>query len=139
MSSKIPRFCAVAMGIVIVLAFLAQSMIPAGFMPAFGTGKFFEITICHGADQTRILVYENMQPVKDGGSGNKKIPSSDQSKPCIFASVSSKDLAIQAFVLHQAELLTYEEAVVREGHRAPSAKVFTAYYSQGPPHFLLQI
>lgn len=60
------------LGFLVVLAFFAQSLIPAGYMPDLKSGSVFEMVICHGAQQSVILVDENMQPVSSGDTGHHK-------------------------------------------------------------------
>lgn len=84
-------------------------------MPLLGSGKVFEIAICHGNDLATILVDEHMQPVKDLGSGrgdHQKTKGTDKS--CPFSTVSSKKLTLQYFLYQFAETLIYERKVVRK-------------------------
>ncbi len=125
-------------GLIVALSFLMQSITPTGFMPKLGSGKFFEITICHGAEQSTITVDENMQPVNVADKGNKGTKESDHSKPCVFASLSTKNLTLQSFLFQQSEILTYEEFVVRNALQIHSIEPVHTYFSQGPPFILLQ-
>ena len=125
-------------GLIVALSFLMQSITPTGFMPKLGSGKFFEITICHGAEQSTITVDKNMQPVKVAGNHDKGTKESDHSKPCVFASLSTKNLTLQSFLFQQSEILTYEEYVVRKEPHIYSIDSVHTYFSQGPPYILLQ-
>jgi hypothetical protein len=120
------------LGILVVLAFLAQSLIPAGYMPNFKSGHVFEITICHGADQLNVLVDENLNPVTPDTKQHK----TDNAAPCIFASASAKHLAFQSFIFQQVEHLTYEAYVERSTGRHFVSIINRPYFGQGPPTFL---
>jgi hypothetical protein len=127
MDFSLPKMAQFYIGLILALAFIAQSCIPFGYMPKFGTGKIFAMTICHGVDQSTLWVDEHMKPVKD-------LPSKDShDKPCVFASVSSKNLSTQTFLFQQTEILTYEEYVVRDDHRIYVSLTPHSYFSQGPP------
>lgn len=119
------------LGFLTVLAFLAQSLIPAGYMPNFKSGHVFEITICHGADQVNVLVDENLNPVSPDSHHDK----GDNSSPCIFAATSSKHLAFQSFIFQQVEHLTYEAYVERSTGRHFASIINRPYFGQGPPTF----
>lgn len=120
-------------GLLLALAFLAQSMIPSGYMPKLGTGKFFEITICHGAEMATLIVDDHMQPVKDVGEKDKGHNSTDQTKPCVFASISGKHLVFQSFLYQQTEHLTYERFVPRDTEQTAQNIETKSYLAQAPP------
>jgi hypothetical protein len=117
------------MGIIIALAFFVQSFLPMGYMPQFNTGKFFEVTICHGDDLAKVLVDEHMQPVKndDGQTSHKK------SAPCLYSSVTSKNITLQTFLYQQTEQLTYEQYVVRNTPQLAFEFIHTPYNGRAPP------
>lgn len=121
------------LGFLVVLAFFAQSLIPAGYMPDLKSGSVFEMVICHGAQQSVILVDENMQPVSSGDTGHHK---TDHSKPCVFASVSAKHLAFQSFLFARIEHLIYEAYVDRDAGLVFSTIITRPYFGQGPPVIL---
>lgn len=119
-------------GVIIALAFFVQSIIPIGYMPQLNTGKFFEITICHGDDLAKVVVDEHMNPVKDGST--EKL--GDHYKSCPFAAVSSKNLALQTFLYHYTEQLTYEWAVEPKHFTFISHAFWRPYEGRAPPQFL---
>lgn len=119
-------------GLLTVLAFLAQSLIPMGYMPNFKSGRVFEITICHGTDQVKVLVDENLNQV----SPDTKNHGTDNSSSCIYATTSGKDLAFQTFLFQQIEHLTYEAYVERSTGRHFISVINRPYFGQGPPTFL---
>lgn len=121
------------LGMFVLLAFLAQSIIPTGYMPKFGTGKFFEIVICHGAEQVSLLVDEHMQPVKVADHKNNQNNSADDTKPCVFASASGSSLEAQNFLHQQTEYLIYEQFVVREVRQPTQNISAKSYLAQAPP------
>lgn len=125
------------LGIIIALAFFAQSLLPVGYMPQFHTGKIFEITICHGDDIAKLIVDEHMQPVKDGNSSQGgKEKSGDHFKSCPYSAVSSKNIALLTFLYHYVEKLTYERFVERKSLPFISYFVLLPYQSRAPPKSL---
>lgn len=127
----------VALGIFVALAFLVQSFMPSGYMPLIGSGKIFELTICHGNDIATIFVDEHMKPVTGANDTQKDTKKSGiGDKSCPFSSVSSKNLALASFLYQFTEKLTYERAAERNlaphfSHIAPSP-----YDGRAPPQSL---
>jgi hypothetical protein len=119
-------------GLIMALAFFAQSLLPAGYMPQFNTGKFFEITICHGDDIAKVVVDEHMNPVKDGGADKL----GDHYKSCPYASASFKGLALLTFLYHYTEQLTYERAVERKPVAFVLHSFWQPYEGRAPPQSL---
>jgi hypothetical protein len=121
------QFC---VGILLLVAFMAQSIIPAGFMPSFQTGKTFHITICQGADQIDIEVDTDMNPVQksDHTTGKKS--------PCLYTSLAGGFLSTQDFVLSQLTYLIYEEAVERDSGFIQPTPSTHQYLAQAPPYIL---
>jgi hypothetical protein len=117
-------------GIILLIAFLAQSFIPSGFMPSFKIGKTFHITICQGADQVSIEVDKDMNPVQKSGH------STDTTSPCLYSSVSTKYVSVPDFVFAQNVRLLYEEFVVRDIKSHDIHPHHPAYFPQAPPAFL---
>ena len=116
------------------LAFFAQSLIPAGYMPQFNTGKFFEIMICHGMDITTVLVDEHMQPVDNITDGDEKTKTSQhQYKSCLYSVMSSKNLVLPTFLYLQIEHLIYEQFVERRSPLISSILICTPYDGRAPP------
>jgi hypothetical protein len=117
-------------GIILLIAFLAQSIIPSGFMPSFQIGKTFHITICQGADQVNIEVDGDMNPVQKSGH------STDTKSPCLYSSVLGKYMSVADFVFAQTIHLSYEEFVVRDMQSHDIYQHYPAYFPQAPPSFL---
>jgi hypothetical protein len=124
------QYVQLLVGIILLIAFLAQSIIPSGFMPSFQVGETFQITICQGADQVRIEVDGDMNPVQKSGH------SSDVKSPCLYSSVSTKYLSVADFVFAQNVHLLYEEFVVRDIKSHDVHQYYPAYFPQAPPVFL---
>ncbi len=120
-------------GLFIVLAFFVQSVIPVGYMPKFDAGHFFEITICHGADITKIVVDENMQPVTDVQKKSAGDTSTENHKPCLYSAVSFKSLGLPFFVYHHVEQLIYEQYVDRGSSPTISILTHPPYEGRAPP------
>lgn len=126
-----------ALGTLVALAFLVQSFVPSGYMPLLGSGKIFEIAICHGNDLTTILVDEYMQPVKDFGSrGGDHHKTKGVDKSCPFSTVSSKNLTVQSFLYQFTEQLVYERAVVRKALVNWDSLTELPYQGRAPPYSL---
>lgn len=125
------------LSVLIALAFFAQSIIPVGYMPQFHAGKFFEITICHGADIATVVVDEHMSPVKDvKGSQRGTEKSGDYYKSCPYAAVSFKSLALLTFLYHYTERLIYERAVEKDTSLFVTYFIRSPYEGRAPPHSL---
>lgn len=120
------------------LAFFAQSIIPAGYMPTFQTGKLFEITICHGDDLAKVLVDENMRPVKTmgGSQDNHGTSGKDHVQFCPYTAVSTKNIALTTFLYLFTEKLTYERAVERISSPFISYFFHLPYEGRAPPYSL---
>ncbi len=127
------------LGCFVLLAFWAQSIVPSGYMPKFGTGKLFEITICHGAEMATLVVDEDMQPVKAGDKDNNNHNSNDQTQPCVFASISGKYLSFQPFLFQPVEHLIYERFAAQDQKQIIHITAPKSYLAQAPPMIRLII
>lgn len=130
-TSKLYRLC---LGFIVALAFFAQSMIPVGYMPQFNTGKFFEITICHGDALAKVVVDAHMHPVKGmSGTQDNTEKSGAHYKSCPYSAVSSKNIALLVFLYHFTERLIYERFVDREQSQPVSSFIRLPYEGRAPP------
>ncbi len=134
MVESVSKLYRLYLGFIIALAFFAQSIIPVGYMPQFNTGKFFEITICHGDDLAKVVVDEHMHPVKgmSGSQGNTE-KSGSHYKSCPYSAVSSKNIALLAFLYHYTERLIYERFVDWEQSQLVSYFIRPPYEGRAPP------
>ena len=121
------------LGIWVLLAFFAQSVIPSGYMPSFKTGHVFEVSICHGTDIVTILVDGNMNPVEK--ETDSKQGKDTTAKPCVFASVSHKNIILQDFIFQKIEYLTYERFVEHKTSQIRVSAPSKFYDGQAPPFF----
>lgn len=124
------QYVQLLVGIILLIAFLVQSLIPSGFMPSFQVGKTFHITICQGVDQVSIEVDGNMNPVQKSGH------STDTKLPCLYSSIFGKYVSVTDFVFAQTVYLSYEEFVVRDMQSHDVYQHYPAYFPQAPPHSL---
>jgi hypothetical protein len=133
MIEKNHNFPCIFLGIWVLLAFFAQSAIPSGYMPSFKTGRTLEVSICHGTDIITILVDENMNPVEKGEDSKQK--RDNPVKPCVFSSVSHKNIILQDFVFQRTEHLTYEPFVQHDNVQIKFSTPSKPYDGQAPPVF----
>lgn len=125
------------LGLITALAFFVQSLLPTGYMPQFNAGKFFEITICHGDDITKVVVDEHMNPASAaGGSENGQGKLGGHLKSCPYAAVSSKNLMLVAFLYRYTEKLTYERMVERILPLSVRSFFYPPYEGRAPPYSL---
>lgn len=136
MSNFIPNLRFGLMGLLVALSFLLQSLIPTGYMPELGSDKLFQIVICQGAEQTTILVDENMQPVHDE-SPDQTTPSGTHGKadlkPCVFSSFTHASLQTRDFYIAYIERLTYAKYVERHAQPTPYRISIKPYNDRAPP------
>ena len=121
-------------GIILLIAFLAQSIMPSGFMPSFEIGKTFQIIICQGVNQVSIEVDKDMNPVQKSGHIPKNTP--DHLLPCLYASFTPQYFHTHEFLLSEIIYLTYEEFVIRDIDLIHSSPPTPHYHAQAPPNFL---
>lgn len=133
MVNSYPKQMQAILGLLMLLAIFAQSIIPAGYMPSFKSGQVFAITICHGAGETTVMVDENMKPVPSESEQHSDKNKDSGMKSCVYTSVSTKDIAFQSFMFEQSERLTYEAFVERTNIQNIVTVTPRPYFGQGPP------
>ncbi len=105
------------------LGVMVRALIPAGFMPEFGTGGT-QIVICSGVTETTITVDDHGQPLPAGDH---------KDQPCAFMATAQLTGPEAAPLLLQAEIVAFL-------HRAPALHLIAPlpaadYPVRGPPVF----
>jgi len=114
------------MALLVVLAVVLKSVIPAGFMPVVGKDGFTQIVICSGIGQKTISVPSNDAPETD----HKE----DQAgKVCAWQILASgKTILSPPLAAIPAPILT--RIVIKAADNAPVAAVYNLpFEARGPP------
>lgn len=111
--------------ILLLLAILVRSLIPAGFMP--DASKKYAITICSGLETKTIFTDEPQYP------GHKGEPDQQKHEPCPFAPpiLAAEDIKFDTasyLKISYARFLPDPTA-----HLSLSSHLPKSYHSQGPP------
>lgn len=118
----------------LLLAFLARGMIPAGFMPDVKTSGLFPLVVCSGIGSTT-TVYVTADKIPDLPDDPQRHDDAPRHAPCVFASGFADGVPPPAPVLALFIPITSRElptqGVILGGIN------FKPYLSQGPPALLL--
>jgi hypothetical protein len=112
--------------LLVVLALLLKSAIPAGFMPAFDQEGFTQIVICSGMGQKTVTVPSNDAPATDHRGDTA-------SKLCAYQLLASGKTILPPFVaIVFAPIVTRASAAIADDADAASVISFS-FEARGPP------
>lgn len=112
--------------LLVVLALLLKSAIPAGFMPAFDQEGFTQIVICSGMGQKTVTVPSNDAPATDH-QGNAA------SKVCAYQMLASgKTILPPPVAILSAPVVARVFAAIADDADAASVLSFS-FEARGPP------